>query len=130
MSLYLKILDEGYDKGQSELFLRGHILPDMSGNIKCGNSLIGTDYQIQGNFDFSNEELFKVNCFDWDSEYTSVFSGGGTMSSGFDVVIGNPPYVLVFNELLKKYMEKEYPEFQRNNDMYIAFIVKGIFLLK
>jgi len=77
MSLYLKILDEGYDKGQSELFLRGHILPDMSGNIKCGNSLIGTDYQIQGNFDFTNEELFKVNCFDWDSEYASVFNGGG-----------------------------------------------------
>jgi len=44
MSLYLKILDEGYDKGQAELFMRGHILPDMTGNIKCGNSLIGTDF--------------------------------------------------------------------------------------
>jgi type I restriction-modification system DNA methylase subunit len=26
MSLYLKILDEGHDKGQGEFFLRGHIV--------------------------------------------------------------------------------------------------------
>ncbi|MCH7764294.1 MAG: N-6 DNA methylase, partial [Candidatus Marinimicrobia bacterium] len=40
MSLYLKLLDEGFDKGQAMLFMKGHILPDMSSNIKCGNSLI------------------------------------------------------------------------------------------
>ena len=37
MSLYLKILDEGYDKGQAELFLRGHILPEMTDNIKTSS---------------------------------------------------------------------------------------------
>ncbi|MBN2546843.1 MAG: N-6 DNA methylase, partial [Spirochaetes bacterium] len=30
MSLYLKLLDQGFDKGQGLLFLRGHILPEMS----------------------------------------------------------------------------------------------------
>ena len=40
MSLYLKLLDQGFDKGQGFLFLKGHILPDMTNNIKCGNSLI------------------------------------------------------------------------------------------
>lgn len=44
MSLYLKLLDDGFDKGQVELFMKGHILPDMTGNIKCGNSLVGTDF--------------------------------------------------------------------------------------
>jgi len=89
MSLYLKILDEGYDKGQAELFMRGHILPDMTNNIKCGNSLVGTDFYNQGNLDLGDNNLNKVNCFDWDGKdgFVEIFKNGG-----FDIVIGNPPY--------------------------------------
>jgi len=89
MSLYLKILDEGYDKGQAELFMRGHILPDMTNNIKCGNSLVGTDFYNQGNLELGDDNLNKINCFDWDGKdgFTEIFKKGG-----FDVVIGNPPY--------------------------------------
>jgi hypothetical protein len=126
MSLYLKILDEGYDKGQAELFLRGHILPDMTGNIKCGNSLIGTDFYAQGNLDFTDDALNKVNCFDWDGKdgFAEVFKNGG-----FDVVIGNPPYVLVqtiddksqFSYLLQNYNSATY-----KIDTYQVFIEKAL----
>jgi len=140
MSLYLKILDEGYEKGQAELFMRGHILPDMTGNIKCGNSLIGTDYSLQGEL-IQTEELKKVNCFDWADEFKHLLNKEDLTTNHtnqheqkdtglFDIVIGNPPYVLVFDELIKKYIENNFIEFQRNNDLYTAFIIKGMRLLK
>jgi len=130
MSLYLKILDDGYDRGQGELFMKGSILPDMTGNIKCGNSLIGMDFLHQPELQDSgadDETMFRVNPFDWKGAdgFPEIFKAGG-----FDCVIGNPPYVLVFNELVKNYLENNFIEFQRNNDQYVAFIVKGILLLR
>jgi hypothetical protein len=101
-------------------------LPDIENNIKCGNSLIGTDFFAQRNFNLSEEEQLKINCFDWEKEFANVFRKNG----GFDVVIGNPPYVIIFDEHSKKYIEEVYPEFQRNNNLYIAFMVRGLFLLR
>ena len=44
MSLYLKMLYDGFDKGERDLFFaKGTVLPDMIGNVKCGNSLISDD---------------------------------------------------------------------------------------
>lgn len=51
-------------------------LNDLSSNIKCGNSLID-DKKVAGN-----------KAFKWEEEFSDVFAQGG-----FDVVIGNPPYV-------------------------------------
>ena len=52
-------------------------LNSLNENIKCGNSLI-SDPAIAG-----------PKAFDWQKEFPKVFERGG-----FDVVIGNPPYVL------------------------------------
>ncbi|MCZ9981001.1 Eco57I restriction-modification methylase domain-containing protein [Brachyspira hyodysenteriae] len=38
--------------------------------------------------DFDEETQYKINCFDWEDEFKTIFKVGG-----FDVVIGNPPYV-------------------------------------
>ena len=51
-------------------------LNDLSSNIKCGNSLID-DPKVAGD-----------KAFDWQEQFPHVFAQGG-----FDVVIGNPPYV-------------------------------------
>ncbi len=51
-------------------------LNDLSGNIKCGNSLID-DPEIAGD-----------KAFNWQQAFPKVFEKGG-----FDVIIGNPPYV-------------------------------------
>jgi hypothetical protein len=55
-------------------------LNDLSNNIKCGNSLID-DPEVAGD-----------KAFNWEKEFPQVFVLGG-----FDVVIGNPPYVRVQN---------------------------------
>lgn len=52
-------------------------LNSLNDNIKCGNSLI------------SDPEVAGDKAFDWHKEFPQVFAKGG-----FDVVIGNPPYVL------------------------------------
>ena len=84
LSLLLKVVE---DPGQLTMFEEGHILPDLGNNIKCGNSLIGMDY-FDGQLMANAEEIARVNPFDWKSEFPQVFKRGG-----FDVVIGNPPYV-------------------------------------
>jgi len=127
MSLYLKILDEGYDKGQAELFMRGHILPDMTNNIKCGNSLVGTDFYNQGNLDLGDNNLNKVNCFDWDGKdgFVEIFKNGG-----FDVVIGNPPYGADFSKHEREYLHNNFAIPNYQYDSYLFFIEKNIKLLK
>jgi 23S rRNA G2445 N2-methylase RlmL len=52
------------------------------------------------------------------------------VKNGFDVVIGNPPYFIVYNKKIKKTFETLYPVFKRNNDIYIAFYNNGKLLLK
>ena len=60
-------------------------LNDLNNNIKCGNSLID-DVAIAGE-----------KAFNWQTEFPKVFDPSlrGTKQTGFDVVIGNPPYLVV-----------------------------------
>jgi len=138
MSLYLKLLDEGFDRGQAELFMKGHILPDMTGNVKCGNSLIGTDYFDNVDLSlFGNDDLKKINAFDWQREFPQVFvkQGGATPcshSSGFDCVIGNPPYIKYENleESIKGYAKNKYQSATGFFDIFQLFLEKSYYLNK
>jgi type I restriction-modification system DNA methylase subunit len=89
LSLLLKVL-EGEDEqsiGKQMSLFQERVLPDLSNNIKCGNSLIGPDFYDQQQMTvFDEEEIFRVNAFDWNSEFAEVMKDGG-----FDAVIGNPP---------------------------------------
>jgi len=58
--------------------------------------------------------------------FSDVFEKKG----GFDVVIANPPYGIVFDEILKSAYSRLYNSFRRNNDIYIAFYERGVQLLK
>ncbi len=68
-------------------------LTTLNGKIKCGNSLID-DPTVAG------EKAFK-----WEEEFPEVFAKGG-----FDVVIGNPPYVPTefISDCDKNFYEKTY----------------------
>ena len=100
LSLWLKTAD------------KNKTLATLENNIKCGNSLID-DVEIVG-------EL----AFDWEKEFPQVFKNGG-----FDVVVGNPPYVSTKqipandrNYYWDKYKEILFSEM----DLYEIFIYKSI----
>src|SRR3990167_8283160 len=90
LSLLLKVLE-----GESEQTIVKQLkmfheraLPDLGNNIKCGNSLIGTDfYEGKQMSLFDDEERYRINVFDWKAEFPEIMKIGG-----FDAVIGNPPW--------------------------------------
>jgi hypothetical protein len=103
-------------------------LPDLSQNIKWGNSLIGPDfYESEQKGLFSDEDsMRRLNHFDWQKQFSDVFENGG-----FDIVIGNPPYVRQegLGEF-KEYFSSHYQVYHGVADLYAYFIEKGISLLK
>ncbi|HRS02039.1 MAG TPA: N-6 DNA methylase, partial [Bacteroidota bacterium] len=80
---------------------RGKRLPLLQQNIKCGNSLID-DPTVAGD-----------KAFRWEEEFPEVMREGG-----FDVVIGNPPYVGITKN---NYFNNTY---EWNTDLYLMFIEK------
>jgi hypothetical protein len=112
LSLLLKVLEgESQESiGKQLSMFRQRALPDLAGNIKCGNSLIGPDFYThqphsQGALPgFDMEEQYRINAFDWQREFTTVF----TSSGGFDVIIGNPPWGASYNNAEKEYFRKKY----------------------
>ncbi|MEN6518949.1 MAG: DNA methyltransferase [Methanospirillum sp.] len=126
LSLLLKVLEEENEENvskQLKLFDE-RVLPSLHENIKCGNSLIGSD--ILTTRPLSPEEIGRINPFDWDREFPLIMAAGG-----FDAVIGNPPYV--WHEFLlsiKVYLKGHYHTFHGLADLYVYFIERGVNLLK
>jgi tRNA1(Val) A37 N6-methylase TrmN6 len=72
------------------------------------------------------------NAFEWRFEFPEVLNDGGDFL-GFDVVIGNPPYVFArenFNESVKKYFADNYKTSQYQVNLFLLFIEKTISILK
>jgi len=90
-------------------------LNDLNNNIKCGNSLID-DVAIAGE-----------KAFNWQQEFPKIFAKGG-----FDVVIGNPPYVDIkaLDYELVKELFKNYHTAENRINLYSIFIEKGYYILK
>ena len=140
LSLFLQML-EGEGKQENSLFRESdmHVLPYLGDNIKCGNSLIGSDfYATQDLFLFEEDSMYKVNAFDWDKEFPQIFgknchtdSENLRFSSGFECVIGNPPYVNI-NTMPEyhEYFSNKYSEIHTGyNDLMYYFLYRGINLL-
>ena len=130
LSLCLKVLEgETKESLERQLTLFGeHALPDIGDNIKCGNSLVGQDLDIDR---ITNDELYKINPFDWDAEFPSVFTKKDT---GFDVIVGNPPYLRVqgLNEFHGNeiaYYQNKFKSAVKRYDLYLLFIERCFFLL-
>ncbi|MBC8486836.1 MAG: N-6 DNA methylase, partial [Bacteroidetes bacterium] len=89
LNLLLKALEGETNASISKqlTFFNERVLPNLGDNIKCGNSLIGTDFYDDQLVLFP-EQIKKINAFDWDKAFPEIFKNGG-----FDVVIGNPPYL-------------------------------------
>jgi len=114
------INEESVEIAKLSLWLRtakkGRKLTSLNTNIKCGNSLID-DVDVVGD-----------KAFNWRDEFPDIFNNGG-----FDVIIGNPPYVR--QELLGK-PNKEYYSKQYSNvyngvaDLYVYFYALSLNILR
>ncbi|MCQ2113265.1 MAG: BREX-1 system adenine-specific DNA-methyltransferase PglX [Bacteroidaceae bacterium] len=113
------INEESVEIARLSLWLRtakpNRKLSSLNNNIKCGNSLI------------SDPDVAGEKAFDWQAEFPQVFINGG-----FDVVIGNPPYVRA--ELLSakeiEYYKKSYEVYTPDGDLFSYFYNHGMNILK
>lgn len=115
------INEEAIEIARLSLWLRtarkGRKLNDLSKNIKCGNSLID-DPAVAGSL-----------AFNWKEQFPQIFDKGG-----FDVIIGNPPYLRV--QGLRENFQQESIFYENNYvtatgrfDIYVLFIEKAISLI-
>jgi len=91
-----------------------HRLPELP-HIKVGNSLVTDNKDIPDNFD-------------WQFAFKDIFDEGG-----FDVIIGNPPYVRqeTLGDDFKNHVRDTYPDvYAGTADLYVYFIQRGLSLLK
>lgn len=92
---------------------REHRLQNLEATIKTGDSLI-------------EDGAFTARPFVWREAFADVFARGG-----FDIVIGNPPYVrMEFIKPMKPYLEKHYVVTADRADLYAYFFERGVKLLK
>jgi hypothetical protein len=77
LSLYLRLLlDETASTAESYTLEFGEtLLPSLQNNVKCGNSLIGTDV-LHGQFEFNQAEERKLNPMDFEVAFPTVFPHG------------------------------------------------------
>jgi len=111
---------EAVEIAKLSLWLRtvesGRKLNKLADKIKVGNSLI-------------DDKSVADDAFVWEEEFPEVFAQGG-----FDVVIGNPPYIRVQGlksnySLEAKYYEKRYQSAVGKYDVYVLFMEKSFELL-
>ena len=129
LSLLLKVLEGENEQtiSQQLKFFHERALPDLSNNIKCGNSLIGPDFYEQQLNLLDEEERLRINAFDWHAEFADIMKAGG-----FDAVIGNPPYIFtreLINEREKEYFNLKYQQTQFKINTYLLFVERGFRLM-
>ena len=89
---------------------RGKPLDSLDGNLKVGDSLIE-----DSNF------AYLSHGFTWATAFPQVFAEGG-----FDIVLGNPPYVRMEHlKVMKPYLERRFEVVSDRADLYCYFFQRG-----
>jgi adenine-specific DNA-methyltransferase len=123
LSLYLKLLeDETTFSAHQQIEMGAALLPSLANNIIEGNSLVTLDEEGEL---FSFERLRETKSLDFKETFRDVFKAGG-----FDLLIGNPPYI-------KEYTNRDAFEFVRGSpyflgkmDIWYLFACRGFDWLK
>ena len=92
---------------------RGKALTSLDHSIRVGNSIIA-------------DPAVHPRAFDWQTAFPEVFEQGG-----FDVVVGNPPYVRQeWISPYKPYLQQAFKTFHGTADLYVYFYELGMRVLK
>ncbi len=134
LSLFLKMLEDETTSTANDMMVLFHekILPNLTNNIKCGNSLIGKDI-LTNKLDLDLDQERKLNPFDFKLAFPKVFK-----RNGFDAILGNPPYVFTRDvdipDFVKDYYWNLYNLSKKDNsrknqsgkvNLYVLFILRG-----
>jgi type I restriction-modification system DNA methylase subunit len=110
------------------------VLPRLDDRVVSGNSLVAPDFfEAFPEARLDRSELLAVNAFDFEEAFPEAMGEGG-----FDVIVGNPPYVRIqtqaeYEPLQVAYFQEHSP-FQsaraHNFDKYLLFVERSVGLLK
>jgi adenine-specific DNA-methyltransferase len=107
LSLYLKLLEAETTASARNHQLEFHetLLPSLSANIVCGNSIIEPSYIADAQHDLlGDDDAKRVNVFDFRTAFPAIMNQGG-----FDAVVGNPPYGASLSKDEREYLAEKYP---------------------
>ncbi len=135
-SLLLKLIED-----ESEAALKDYVrrkkhaaLPALESHIRCGNSLVSTQEWEAACGKLPAVLHDVINPFRWEDEFANEMAAGG-----FDVIVGNPPYIRIQNMVTYSPEEAAFYHAagspyttarQDNFDKYALFIERSIRLVK
>lgn len=126
LSLYLKLMEEetpGSAQEQRQIEMGVALLPSLAANIVVGNSLVSLD-EIESEL-FEDERLLEIKSLNFKRTFRGVFKAGG-----FDLVIGNPPYIKEFTNRAAFDHVRTSPYYQGKMDIWYMFACRGLDWLK
>jgi hypothetical protein len=116
------------------------IATDINTRRQWGESLRGMTKELETatkklkkleaeRYEIESSKIFQ-NAFEWRFEFPEVLDAKGNFT-GFDAVIGNPPYIRQ-EELkdIKPYLSEQYATYAGTADLYVYFVERAMLILK
>ncbi|ASW10868.1 Eco57I restriction-modification methylase domain-containing protein [Rhizobium sp. 11515TR] len=135
-SLLLKLIEDESAAGLRDYVNRtgSAALPELEATLRAGNSLVSEAEWTAARGALPARLLEKVNPFSWEDEFPAEHARGG-----FDVIVGNPPYIRIQN--MQAYSPEEAAFYQSaaspyttarqdNFDKYALFIERSLSLVR
>ncbi|HKJ45728.1 MAG TPA: DUF559 domain-containing protein, partial [Balneolales bacterium] len=118
------------ERGRLDLMQNNDLFGDQKFSKKDLQKQKKKVQQLEKQKDEEESGVFFNQAFEWRFEFPEVLDQGGKFL-GFDIVIGNPPYIRQEQlKDLKGFLKTHYSVFQGTADLYQYFIEQGMNLLR